>query len=594
MANNQSWIRSHTCGDARRDDSGASVVLAGWVMNHRDLGGVIFIDLRDRYGITQVVFRPEENRELAERAARLRMESVVAVKGTVGLRPADMVRGDLATGEIEVVATDLELLNDCRELPFMIRDDNDASDETRLKYRYLDLRRPVMQKNILLRHRVSQTVRRYFDHQRFVEIETPMLMKSTPEGARDYLVPSRIHKGCFYALPQSPQTYKQLLMVAGFDRYFQIVKCFRDEDLRADRQPEFTQIDVEMSFIDEDGIIQVVEGLMAAVFREAAGIDLPVPFPRMGYDEALLRYGNDSPDIRYGMEIEPLNELVGRSGFKVFDDTVSGNGAVRGFTLEQCGPLSRKQVDDLTEYIRGFGAKGLVVIQMKEEGASSPILKFLQPGVAEALTDRFSMRPGDALFIVADRPAVTAAALGNLRRHLAAAFGRIPDGTFAPVWVLDFPLLDWDEAEQRYTAMHHPFTSPKPEDISRLATDPGSVRARAYDLVLNGSEVAGGSIRNYRRDVQQLLFSTLGIDAETAERKFGFLMRALEFGAPPHGGIAFGLDRLVTLIAGETSIREVIAFPKTTSAFSLMDESPSKVDEKQLDELGITILKTEE
>lgn len=594
MTKKESRSRSHTCGELRKADKGKNVTLMGWVMNHRDLGGVVFIDLRDRYGITQVVFRPEEDQELAERAAKLHMESVISVEGIVGLRPADMMRQGLDTGEIEVEARRLELLNDCRELPFMIRDENDASDETRLKYRYLDLRRPVMQKNIMLRHRISQTVRRYFDGLGFVEIETPMLMKSTPEGARDYLVPSRIHKGCFYALPQSPQTYKQLLMVAGFDRYFQIVKCFRDEDLRADRQPEFTQIDVEMSFIDEEGIIGIIEKLMAAVFREAAGIDLALPFPRIGYDAAMLTYGNDSPDLRYDMKIRELNDLVSDSGFKVFDGTVAAQGAVRGFKLEQCGPLSRKQVDELTEYVRGLGAKGLVVIQMKEEGAASPILKFLKPGVGEALTSGFRMKTGDALFIVADSPAVTAAALGGLRKHCASAFDRIPQGVFKPVWVLDFPLLDWDEAEQRFTAMHHPFTSPKSEDIGNLESDPGSVRARAYDLVLNGSEVAGGSIRNFRRDVQELLFRTLGIDAETAERKFGFLMRALEFGAPPHGGIAFGLDRLVTLIAGETSIREVIAFPKTTSAFSLMDESPSQVEENQLRELGITILKTNE
>lgn len=591
MANDEIRCRSHTCGALRVSDTGSEVRLAGWVANRRDLGGVIFVDLRDRYGVTQIVFHPEAGEDLCRRASRLRLESVIAVKGKTAARPEDMVRHERATGGIEVYARELELLNDCRELPFMIRDDIDASDETRLRYRYLDLRRPAMQRNLMIRHRIARTVRRFFEERDFLEIETPMLMKSTPEGARDYLVPSRIHRGAFYALPQSPQTYKQLLMIAGFDRYFQIVKCFRDEDLRADRQPEFTQIDVEMSFISEEDIIGVIEKLVAEVFRQVLDISLPLPFPRIAYDDALLTYGSDSPDMRFGMEIQDISGLAADSGFKVFESAVAAGGAVRGIKLEQAGPLSRKQVDLLTEKVKTFGAGGLVVIQMKEDGPSSPAAKFLKPGVLDAVTAAFSARNGDAVCIVADTSAVCAASLGSLRTGLAAERGLVPAGVFSPVWVLDFPLLERDEDEGRYTAMHHPFTAPREDHLDLLDSDPGAVRARAYDLVLNGSEIAGGSIRNHTRDVQKKVFRTLGIDDAAAEQKFGFLLKAMEYGAPPHGGIAFGLDRLTALIAGETSIREVIAFPKTTSAFSLMDGAPSDVEAAQLEELGLSIIK---
>lgn len=583
------WRRSHTCGALRRSDAGTTVTLMGWVASHRDLGGVIFIDLRDRYGITQVVFHPEGNTEMVETASRLKMETVIAVQGRVDARPEDMVNSKMDTGAIELNVQTLRVLNEAKTLPFLIRDDIDASDELRLKYRYLDLRRPAMQRNLIIRHQTAQCVRRYFDAQQFIEIETPTLMKSTPEGARDYLVPSRVHKGRFYALPQSPQTYKQLLMVAGYDRYFQIVKCFRDEDLRADRQPEFTQIDVEMSFVDEEDIMQIIEGLMVRIFDEVLGVEMQPAFRRISYDEAMAKYGVDKPDLRYGMEIEDISDMVADSGFKVFDGTVASGGRVRGLKLEGGAPLSRKQVDLLTEAVKPHGARGLVVIQMKEEGVASPIAKFLSPELLAAIAARFGAVTGDVIFLVADQESVCCSALGFLRTHLADEYNLADANCFVPCWVTDFPLFEYDEEAGRYTAMHHPFTQPKSEDIDALKSNPGAARARAYDLVLNGSEIAGGSIRNYRRDVQSQMFDALGIDEETANNKFGFLLEALECGAPPHGGIAFGLDRLAMFLAGESSIREVIAFPKTTSALSLMDRAPSEVDERQLEELGLLL-----
>jgi len=583
------WRRSHTCGALRKSDDGQTVILMGWVASHRDLGGVIFVDLRDRYGITQAVFHPETDAEMAAAASRLKMETVIAVEGRVDARPENMVNAKMDTGAIELNVQSLRVLNESKTLPFLIRDDIDASDELRLKYRYLDLRRPCVQNNMMIRHKTAQSVRRYFDEQQFIEVETPTLMKSTPEGARDYLVPSRVHKGRFYALPQSPQTYKQLLMVAGYDRYFQIVKCFRDEDLRADRQPEFTQIDVEMSFVNEDDIMHIIEGLMRRIFDEVLGVEITAPFRRMPYDEAMAKYGVDKPDLRYGMEIEDVSDLVSDSGFKVFDGTVASGGRVRGLKLEGGAPLSRKQVDQLTDAVKPYGARGLVVIQVKEEGIASPIAKFVSADLLAALCERFGAVTGDVLFLVADQDAVCSSALGFLRTHLADLHNLADANTYVPCWVTDFPLFEYDEEAKRYVAMHHPFTQPKSEDVDLLKNDPGKARARAYDLVLNGSEIAGGSIRNYRSDVQAEMFEALGIDAETAGSKFGFLLEALECGAPPHGGIAFGLDRLVMFLAGETSIREVIAFPKTTSALSLMDQAPSEVDRRQLEELGLSL-----
>jgi aspartyl-tRNA synthetase len=589
VGSESSWRRTHTCGQLGKQDCGKTVTLCGWVANHRDHGGVIFIDLRDRWGITQVVFRPKNGEELNELARRLKMESVIGVKGEVLLRPKDMMNPKLSTGNVEVMAIKLEVFNEAKTLPFLIKDPCDATEELRFKYRYLDIRRPSMQRNLLLRHRVYRVVRSFFNEEGFVEVETPFLMKSTPEGARDYIVPSRIHKGKFYALPQSPQTYKQLLMVSGYDRYFQIVRCFRDEDLRADRQPEFTQIDVEMSFVEEDDVLTTVEGLMVQLFQETLDRKLKVPFLRISYDEAMGKYGTDRPDLRFGMEIADVTEIAAKSGFRIFEETVKKGGKVRGIRMERGGLLSRKQIDLLTEYVQHFGAKGLVTIHKKAEEAVSQISKFVTPEMLDQICQKLNATAGDVIFLIAGEEEMCCEALGNLRKKLALDSGLIDKGTFVPVWIVDFPLLEWSAAEGRYMARHHPFTSPREEDVHLLDSAPERVRARAYDLVLNGSEIAGGSIRNHRRSFQERIFRVLGIDEATAERKFGFLMEALECGAPPHGGIAFGFDRLVMLLAGEESIREVIAFPKTTSALSLMDGSPSEVDQAQLKELGLKI-----
>jgi aspartyl-tRNA synthetase len=581
--------RSHTCGALRKSDTGSEVILTGWVASQRDHGGLIFIDLRDRWGITQIVVNPDMAQNIVETAKYLRMETVIAVRGNVVVRPEKMINKDLATGEIEIEATELQILNEAKPVPMTIKDPCEAMDETRLKYRYLDLRRPSMQKNLIIRHRTAQSVRRFFDSQGFLEIETPFLMKSTPEGARDYLVPSRIHKGKFYALPQSPQQYKQLLMVSGYDRYFQIVKCFRDEDLRADRQPEFTQIDVEMSFVDEDDIIGIMEGLMVQIFHEILNVDLQAPFPRMNYAACMAQYGNDRPDLRFGLAIQELNETVADTDFRVFKEILEGRGSIRGMCLKGKGPFSRKQVDDLTESAKLSGARGLVVIQVTDAGVQSSISKFLSQEQMNRIVKRFEAMPGDVILIVADTEPICCQTLGNLRLKLGKMFELYHPRSFVPLWVLDFPLLEWNKEENRFVAMHHPFTSPRSEDIMLLDSDPGKVRARAYDLVLNGSEIAGGSIRIHQSSMQAKIFSLLGIDEPTAQRKFGFLIEALDYGAPPHGGIAFGFDRLVMMLAGEESIREVIAFPKTTSAMSLMDNCPSEVDEQQLEELGLRL-----
>jgi aspartyl-tRNA synthetase len=583
-------IRTHTCGELRVSNIGDSVVLNGWVDTRRDLGGVIFIDLRDRYGITQVVFEPGYNSQAHNAARDLRSEYVISVEGKVRKRPEGTENLQLETGMIDVMVSSIVILNHAKTPPFPIKDNVDISEDNRLKYRYLDLRRPSVQKNILLRHKIAQITRKYFNDNDFIEVETPVLMKSTPEGARDYLVPSRLHKGKFYALPQSPQQYKQLLMVSGLDRYFQIVKCFRDEDLRADRQPEFTQIDVEMSFVDQENIFRIAEGLMKILFKEIKNYDLTVPIPKLTFDEAMEKYGSDKPDLRFGLEMTTLNDVLGNSTFRVYQDAIRKGGIVTGFVAKGCGEYTRNQLDVLTEFIKKLGLSGLIWIRVKEDGMESPTVKFLSEEEQKAILQKLNAESGDMIFILAGNKLKTLSVMGSLRLEMARRLELIKtDSEPALLWVTDFPLLEWDEETKRYYAMHHPFTSPRIEDIELMKTDPGKVKARAYDLVLNGNEIAGGSIRIHDSNLQSLMFKTLSIKEEEAEHKFGFLINAFRYGAPPHGGIAFGFDRMTMLFAGESSIREVIAFPKTASAVSLMDDSPSAVSEEQLKELHIKL-----
>ncbi len=581
--------RTHTCGELRETHAGAVVTLTGWVDSRRDLGGLIFIYLRDRYGKTQVVFNPQTSAAVHERASELRTEFVIAVTGRVEARPAGQANAHLPTGAIDVIATELAILNKAETTPFAIADEVNAQEELRLQYRYLDLRRPRMQANLLLRHKMYLLARTYFDRLGFVEVETPVLMKSTPEGARDYLVPSRVHHGKFYALPQSPQTYKQILMVAGMDRYFQIVKCFRDEDLRADRQPEFTQIDVEMSFVEEADVQAVVEGLMAVYFKEIKGIDIPRPFPRLSYREAMERYGSDKPDLRFGLRFSSVTDRVRDCGFKVFADVVRSGGVVAGFVAPGCGSYSRSQLDGLTDLAKSLGAGGLVWMRVGQDAVESPVAKFLGPELSRAIADDLHAAAGDLILLVSDTWHKAYNILGALRLEMGRRLNLIDENAYSILWVTEFPMFEYDATEKRYAAMHHPFTSPLPDDTGRLESDPASVRARAYDLVLNGCEIAGGSIRIHDRALQSRVFSLLGIGEEQAKRKFGFLLDAFRYGAPPHGGIAFGFDRICMLLAGESSIRDVIAFPKTTSATSLMDDAPSDVDPDQLKELHIAI-----
>ncbi|MDQ7817789.1 MAG: aspartate--tRNA ligase [Melioribacteraceae bacterium] len=582
--------RTHTCGDLRENNIGENVVLNGWVANRRDLGGVIFIELRDRYGITQVVFEPSYNSDAHEHAKKLRSEYVISVEGKVRKRPEGTENLELATGMIDMMVDKLIILNQAETPPFPIDDNVDASEDIRLKYRYLDLRRNEVQKNLLLRHRMYQITRKYFDSNGFVEIETPVLMKSTPEGARDFLVPSRLHKGKFYALPQSPQTYKQILMVSGFDRYFQIVKCFRDEDLRADRQPEFTQIDVEMSFVDVEDIFEMVEGLMKIFFKEILDYDLSANIPRLSFEEAMEKYGSDKPDLRFGLELVTLNDVFEQSEFRVFKDSISQDGIITGLLAKRCGDYTRNQLDVLTDFVKKLGAGGLIWMRVKENDLDAPIAKFLSDEEKQNLIKKLKAEPGDLLFILTGQKLKTLSLMGSLRLEMAKRMNLIPqDAEPSLLWVTDFPLFEWDEESKRYYAMHHPFTSPRIEDIPLMETDPVKVKARAYDLVLNGNEIAGGSIRIHDSKLQSLMFKALGIGEEEAKEKFGFLMNAFKYGAPPHGGIAFGFDRLAMLFAGKSSIRDVIAFPKTSSGLSLMDESPSHVDEAQLTELHIKI-----
>ena len=580
--------RTHTCGALRASDIGSEVVLMGWVATHRDLGGYRFVDLRDRFGVTQLSFDPERDAPLFEQSGDLRSEWVVAVQGTVIGRGTNTNK-NMATGEVEVVVTRLQVLNKAVPPKFPIRDEVDASEDLRLEYRFLDLRRGPIQQKIVTRAKVTGIVRNYLQEHGFLDLETPVLTKSTPEGARDYLVPSRVHPGEFYALPQSPQLFKQLYMIAGFDRYFQITRCFRDEDLRADRQPEFTQIDIEMSFIDREDIYALCEGMMKDVWREILNYDLQLPLPRMSYHEAMDRFGVDNPDMRYGLELRSVSDLVAESGFSVFAQTVSGGGVVKGICVPGGENLSRKQLDDATEFVKRYGAKGLAWAKVGSDGWSGPIAKFFPSDEQAAINARFDAAIGDALLFVADRAAVVAPALGQLRKSLAAERGLIPEGVWKFVWVTDFPLLEWDEASGRWFAMHHPFTSPRVEDIPLFETDPGAILARAYDLVLNGNELGGGSIRIHDQELQGKLFSILGITPEEAEMKFGFLLKALRHGAPPHGGLAFGLDRIIMLLTGAKSLRDVIAYPKTASASCLMTPAPSVVDDAQLRDLHIAV-----
>ena len=582
--------RTHNCGELREKNIGEHVVLNGWVDTRRDLGGIIFIEMRDRYGIMQVVFEPTFNEIAHHQAKDLRHEFVIAVEGTVRKRPAGTENPALPTGLVDVMVDKLIILNEAKTPPFPIKDEVDVTEDIRLKYRYLDLRRPRMQRNLMMRHKMYLLTREYFDRNNFIEVETPVLMKSTPEGARDFLVPSRVHKGKFFALPQSPQQYKQILMVSGIDRYFQIVKCFRDEDLRADRQLEFTQIDVEMSFVDQENIFEVVEGLMKVFYKEIWNKDLALPLPRLTFDDAMEKYGSDKPDLRCSLEMVNLNHVFLNTSFKVFQDQVKGKGVITGILAPDCGEYTRNQLDVLTDFVKKLGAGGLIWMRVKENDLDAPIAKFLSNEEKQNIISSLNAKPGDLLFIISGPRLKALTIMGSLRMEMAKRLGLIkPDDDPKLLWVTDFPLFEWDEETKRYYAMHHPFTSPRLEDIEFMESDPGRVKARAYDLVLNGSEIAGGSIRIHNSDLQSKMFKALGISAEEAEHKFGFLTNAFKYGAPPHGGIAFGFDRMAMIFAGESSIREVIAFPKTASAVSLMDDSPSTVPEEALKDLHIKI-----
>jgi len=581
--------RTHSCCELGAKDIGNEVVLMGWVLRRRDHGGVIFIDLRDREGITQVVFNPEADKAVHAKAHSIRNEYVLAVRGKVDPRPEGMVNPNLHTGEIEVLVSELKILNQAITPPFLIEDNIDVSENIRLKYRHLDLRRPQMQRNLVLRHKAGASVRNYLNKLDFLDLETPFLTRSTPEGARDYLVPSRVNPGQFYALPQSPQIFKQLFMIAGYDRYYQIVRCFRDEDLRADRQPEFTQIDIEMSFVGEEEIIQLTEGMMATLFKDVLDLAMTPPFPRLTYAEAVGRYGLDKPDTRFGFELKDISDIVEGSGFKVFSGAVKKGGIVKALNAKGCTNFSRKEIDDLTDFVAVYRAKGMAWIKVKDDDWQSPITKFFSEEEKKALAERIGMEPGDLIFFVADQPKIVNEALGNLRNHLGRKLNLIDEGQFNFLWVTRFPMFEYDETEKRYQALHHPFTSPLEEDFGKLKDDPLAVQSRAYDLVLNGFEVGGGSIRIHQKEIQEQVFKALGMDRKSYEEKFGFLLSALDSGAPPHGGIAIGFDRLVMLLCGEPSIRDVIAFPKTQKAACLLTGAPSATSKQQLDELQLRL-----
>ena len=583
--------RTHTCCELGADNVGAEVVLMGWVQRRRDHGGVIFVDLRDKNGLTQVVFNPEVNPTVHAKAHVIRSEYVIGIRGNVKKRLEGMTNPKLKTGEIEVFATELKILNTAETPPFIIEDHVDVSENIRLKFRHIDLRRPSLQNNIITRHKAAAIIRQYLNDQGFIDIETPMLTRSTPEGARDYLVPSRVNSGMFYALPQSPQIFKQLLMISGFDRYYQIVKCFRDEDLRADRQPEFTQIDMEMSFIGEDDVLEITENMMVNLFGDLLKKDLQTPFPRLSYEVAVDRFGLDKPDLRFALELVDISDIVEKAGFKVFSDVVKKGGIVKAINAKGCIDFTRKEIDDLTDFVTVYRAKGLAWIKVREDSWQSPIAKFFTDDEKQALSERIDMHPGDLVFFVADQPKITNEALGQLRNFLGKKLGLIQEDSFSFVWITRFPLLEFDENEGRNQALHHPFTAPLEEDYGLLEDDPLSVRSRAYDLVLNGSEIGGGSIRIHQRELQERVFEALGMDRKTYEEKFGFLLSALDSGAPPHGGIALGFDRLAMILCGQPSIRDVIAFPKTQKAACLLTNAPAGAGKAQLDELSLRVKK---
>ncbi|MBQ4529205.1 MAG: aspartate--tRNA ligase [Lachnospiraceae bacterium] len=587
--------RTHRCAEVTKNDIGSEVTLMGWVQKSRNKGGIIFVDLRDRSGIMQIIF--EESDVKAEgfaKAEKLRSEFVIAVVGKVEAR-SGAVNENLATGEIEIRATEVRILSESQTPPFPIEEDSKTKEDIRLKYRYLDLRRPDIQKNLILRSKVATTVRNFLAEEGFLEVETPILIKSTPEGARDYLVPSRVHHGKFYALPQSPQLFKQLLMCSGYDRYFQIAKCFRDEDLRADRQPEFTQIDMELSFVDIDDVIDINERLLAKIFKDAIGIDVQLPIQRMTWQEAMDRFGSDKPDTRFGMELKDISDLVASCGFGVFTGALENGGSVRGINANGQGSMPRKKIDALVNFAKDFGAKGLAYLAIGEDGSyKSSFAKFMTEEELAAIVERMEGKPGDLLFFAADKNKVVWDVLGNLRLEIARNLELLDKKKFNFLWVTEFPLLEWSEEQERYVAMHHPFTMPMEEDLVKLDSAPGEVRAKAYDIVLNGTEIGGGSVRIFQSDIQSKMFEILGFTPEEAEERFGFLLNAFKYGVPPHAGLAYGFDRMIMLMAGVDSIREVIAFPKVKDASCLMSNAPDVVEEKQLEELEISIVCKEE